>query len=219
MRWFLGGTALAALIVGCGSGTEPAPPYLALIHVHFSRDTVAANDTVQASVAGFDQFGSPFTPATLTWQSSNPAVATVDATGHVFGVSIGATSITATAEGGVTESRVLVVSGTLHTQPITADDVWTLAGSPHWIRGHIPVGSPAGAVLTLEAGTTVRFFQDAGLDFGAAGPGRLGGDGAEQAVHLRVFGGVGADWDGLMLLGPGQGGLRHLGMCGCGAGA
>src|SRR6267154_6547547 len=99
MRCLAGGTALAALIVACGSGTEPAPPHLALIHVHFSRDTVAANDTVHASVAGLDQFGSPFTPATLTWQSSNPAVATVDATGQVFGVSIGATSITGTAEG------------------------------------------------------------------------------------------------------------------------
>src|SRR3989442_11872923 len=216
MRWLPGGTALAALIVGWGSATNPAPPYLALIHVHFSRDTVAANDTVQASVAGFDQFGSPFTPATLTWQSSNPAVATVDATGHVFGVFIGATSITATAEGGVTESRVLVVSGTLHTQPITADDVWTLAGSPHWVRGHIPVGSPAGAVLTLEAGTTVRFFQDAGLDFGAAGPGRLVADGATQPITLRLFVDVGPNWAGLTFQGPGQSVMRNLVMWGCG---
>jgi len=216
MRWFLGGTALAALIVGCGSGTEPAPPHLALIHVHFSRDTVAANDTVQASVAGLDQFSSPFTPATLTWQSSNPAVATVGATGRVLGVSIGATSITATAEGGVTESRVLVVSGTLHTQPVTADEVWTLAGSPHWVRGHIPVGSPAGAVLTLEAGTTVRFFQDAGLDFGAAGPGRLVADGATQPITLRLNVDVGPNWLGLTFQGPGQSVMRNLVMWGCG---
>src|SRR2546427_52659 len=216
MRWFLGGTALAALIVGCGSGTEPAPPHLVLIHVHFSRDTVAANDTVQASVAGLDQFSSPFTPATVTWQSSNPAVATVDATGRVLGVSIGATSITATAEGGVTESRVLVVSGTLHTQPVTADEVWTLAGSAHWVRGHIPVGSSAGAVLTLEAGTTVRFFQDAGLDFGAAGPGRLVADGATQPITLRLNVDVGPNWLGLTFQGPGQSVMRNLVMWGCG---
>lgn len=218
MRWFSGGTALAALIVGCGSGTEPAPqpPHLVLIHVHFSRDTVAANDTVQASAAGLDQFSSPFTPATLTWQSSNPAVATVDATGRVLGVSIGATSITATAEGGVTESRVLVVSGTLHTQPITGDEVWTLATSPHWVRGHIAVGSPAGAVLTLEAGTTVRFFEDAGFNFGAGGPGRLVADGATQPITLRLFVDVGPNWAGLTFQGPGQSVMRNVGMSSCG---
>src|SRR5689334_9737241 len=217
MRWLPAGTALAALIVGCGSGTGPAsPPHLVLIHVHFSRDTVAANDTVQASVAGLDQFSSPFTPATLSWQSSNPAVATVDATGRVLGVSIGATSITATAEGGITESRVLVVSGTLHTQPVTVDEVWTLAGSPHWVRGHIAVGSPAGAVLTLEAGTTVRFFQDAGLDFGAAGPGRLVADGATRLITLRLNVDVGPNWLGLTFQGPGQSVMRNLVMWGCG---
>src|SRR2546427_12818613 len=111
MRWFLGGTALAALIVGCGSGTEPAPPHLVLIHVHFSPDTVAANDTVQASVAGLDQFSSPFTPATPTWQSSNPAVATVGARGRVLGVPIGATSRTAIAEAVGTGSRPPVRPG------------------------------------------------------------------------------------------------------------
>jgi hypothetical protein len=84
------------------------------------------------------------------------------------------------------------------------------------VRGRIAVGAPAGVVLTLEAGATIKFSWDDGLDFGAAGPARLVADGGTSGITLMPVGGTGMYWAGLTFQGPGQSDLRNLEMWGCG---
>jgi len=59
--------------------------------------TVAPGNTCQLTASCLDQFGAAFTCPAFTWTSSNPAVATVNATGLVTGISTGTATITATS--------------------------------------------------------------------------------------------------------------------------
>lgn len=54
---------------------------------------------VQFTAAGVDQYGAPFPVSGGTWVSSNPAVATIDASGRSDGMSVGEVEITYTVEG------------------------------------------------------------------------------------------------------------------------
>lgn len=73
--------------------------------------------TVQLTATDFDQNGAVFLGATTTFSSSNPAVATVSATGLVTGVSAGTATITATSVmGNVT------VTGTAVIKVVKGDD-------------------------------------------------------------------------------------------------
>ena len=215
MRLAIGFATMSVIIWGCGSENSTAPPYLALIKVHLSNDTLAVNDTLQASVTGLDQFGQPFLVHSATWQSAQPSIATVNDAGRVVGASAGSVRITATSAG-VSGSTGLVVAGTLHTLPITTDEVWSLTESPHFVRGQLPVGSPSGVVLTLEAGITIKLTWESGFDVGSGGPGRLVADGTANRITLSPIGGVGMYWGGLTFQGPGQSELRNVGMWGCG---
>jgi hypothetical protein len=186
-----------------------------MLRVHLAQDTLAVNDTGSASVSGFDQFGQKFPLNDVTWDSQNPLVATVNASGHLLSASRGPVGITATANG-LSDTAILVVAGTLHTRPITASESWSLAASPHFVRGRIAVGAPAGVVLTFEQGIAIKLSWDAGLDFGVAGPARLVADGGTTGITLFPVGGVGMFWAGLTFQGPGQSALRNVKMWGCG---
>src|SRR5206468_906097 len=60
---------------------------------------------------------------------------------------------------------------TTHTWPVTKDETWTLAGSPHIVQGQLFVSH--GATLTIEAGARVLFDTGAQLIFGRTGTGTL----------------------------------------------
>src|SRR5213593_1473175 len=80
--------------------------------------------TVQLTATPKDAAGSVLSGRVITWASSNPAIATVSATGLVTGVAVGAATITATSEGqsgtaAVTVSTVPVASVTV--SPATAN--------------------------------------------------------------------------------------------------
>src|SRR4029077_18136350 len=55
--------------------------------------------TVQLTATPKDALGNPLSGRVVTWSSSNPAVATVSASGLVTGVAAGSATITATSEG------------------------------------------------------------------------------------------------------------------------
>ena len=106
----LGAAAAAALLLqACGGGGgEPAgPPKVASVAVTALASQVEVGATVQFSASARDAKGNAMTGKAISWSSSAPAVASVDASGVVSGVAPGAATITATADG---------VSG---TQPIT----------------------------------------------------------------------------------------------------
>jgi probable HAF family extracellular repeat protein len=80
---------------------------------------VPVGQTVQLAAELRDKQDRVLTNREVTWSSSNPAVATVDATGLVTGVTPGGTTITATSEG---------KQGTAGVTVVNAIDLGTLAG-------------------------------------------------------------------------------------------
>lgn len=94
-------TTMAVLACGGDGGpAEPETPVVALVEVTPGTDTlIALGQTRQFAAVARDGRGNPITGKTFTWQSSAPAVATVDpATGLVTAVTNGTATITATVD-------------------------------------------------------------------------------------------------------------------------
>ena len=74
-----------------------------------SSDSLVVNGTIQLTATPVDSVGGALTGRTVTWGSSNPAAATVSATGLVTaGANAGTTTITATSEGKSGTSAITV---------------------------------------------------------------------------------------------------------------
>src|SRR3989441_370585 len=91
--------------------------------VSVASATVVTGNTVQLTATPQDANGTPLSGRVVTWASSNPAAATVSASGLVTAVAVGAATITATSEGksattAITVSAVPVASVTV--SPATA---------------------------------------------------------------------------------------------------
>jgi len=93
------GALLAALVLGCGDDepTAPGGPYLTVTSPGFFGLVLGSTRQLDATIGG--------EPATVTWASSNTAVATVSATGLVTSVAAGRAAITATLTSDPTQMR------------------------------------------------------------------------------------------------------------------
>jgi hypothetical protein len=137
-RLFL--VALVLVLASCASLGTPAspdqskepgtnepvvqPPNLVSITVNASNLTLAQNQTVLLTVTAKDSSSNVVTP-TLTWVSSNPQVASVDANGTVRAFAIGEAVITASASN-VSSNPVAVTVANLWSDPNT------------WVNGKKP---------------------------------------------------------------------------------
>ncbi len=99
---------LGVAILSCGgedtSGPPPGPPPpppTATVPVSITLDpetvAVVAGDTVRVRARVLNDRAQPISDAVVTWASTDPAVATVDATGLVTGLKEGNASLTATS--------------------------------------------------------------------------------------------------------------------------
>ena len=89
------------------------PPPASLASLVISPDPVTivnVGDEVTLVVTGRNASGGTIATGTITFSTSNAAVATVDAAGKVKAVGLGTATITATASNGVTKSVVVQVS-------------------------------------------------------------------------------------------------------------
>lgn len=107
---------------------------------------------------------------------------------------------------------------TVHNAPITNDQTWSRAGSPHIVRGTLVI--VGGVTLTIEAGATVLFDSQAGLTVGQpGGTGTLLALGSADAPitmrGLQEASGAGA-WIGLRFRSNTASVLRHVNLTGCG---
>ncbi|MFQ5551274.1 MAG: Ig domain-containing protein, partial [Gemmatimonadales bacterium] len=80
-----------------------------------STELTALGDQVQLSAAALDASGDPVGDASFTWSSSDDAIATVDQSGLVTGVSNGTATITATT-GSVSGSATVTVAKQIEVQ-------------------------------------------------------------------------------------------------------
>src|SRR4051794_16600017 len=96
-------TAIVAGVVACGGseGTKPTPvqpttPFVSAVSVTPDVATVETSQSTTLKAEVHDQNGALMSGKLPTWASSNPAVATVNATtGVVLGVAAGSVTISA----------------------------------------------------------------------------------------------------------------------------
>lgn len=156
------------------------------IETGIAAQVIVTPDSAAIPVGGTQQFtatvldlhGNPLA-ASVTWSSSAPAVATVDGTGLATGVSVGSTTITATAQA-ASGSATLVVFNP-NTPPVAQADTFEAIGNvtvPVAAPGVLandtdgesnPLSAVAGTFPTA-AGGTVTINADGSFSYlGAAG--------------------------------------------------
>ena len=144
---------LAALVMGCEKDdpTSVAPEDRFTIDPLFVGIDPGATQQVTATVGS--------TPATVTWESSSPAVATVSGTGLVTALTAGFTAVTATMSSDPTKKissniTVLPLLGTGLTKNVATGPLASSAarGSTVLYRIFVPPGS-TNLTVTLTGGT------------------------------------------------------------------
>ncbi|MEZ4456262.1 MAG: serine hydrolase [Gemmatimonadales bacterium] len=114
----LAGTAL----LGCGGGSTgptspppPPPPAVAVATVSVAPDSIDVQWKATATLAAttLSATGAQLSGRSVTWQSSDQSVATVNGSGVVSAVNPGTATITATSEGKAGTARVRVVAADL----------------------------------------------------------------------------------------------------------
>ncbi len=122
---------------------------VASVTVAPASSTIVVGGSASFTASAFDAASAPINGATFTWVSSNPAVATVSASGVVTGVAVGGASISATAANGVGSSATVTVNeapppptGDFHITEIHYDNLNADTGEAIEIEG------PAGADVT-----------------------------------------------------------------------
>ena len=118
--------AFTAVVTACGGGTETTTPpvvkntpVVTTVSIAFGQSQLEIGSTLPATLDVRDQTGLLLTGRTVTWTSSAPAVANVDASGTITGVAVGTTNITATVEGRSGSFPILVISPRVTTVTIT----------------------------------------------------------------------------------------------------
>ena len=147
------GSLLAIPLAGCFSSQVDS------VQVSPTTQTVAVGQTAQFTATGITGHGTnhPSTSSnvtdTVTWTSSAPGVATIDATGVAKGVSAGTTTITATMPGftgQISSSATLNVTGTGGGGNPGSADITTITVIP----GSQSVASPKETSQFIAIGST-----------------------------------------------------------------
>src|SRR3989442_1938844 len=164
-----GVVAGAATITATSEG-QSGSAAITVVHVPVASVTVSpaapsvqVGLTVQLTATPKDAGGSPLTGRTVTWASSNTAVATVSGSGPVTGVAPGAGPLTATSEG-QSGTAALTVSappppGTCVTSVVALQNtaLATQNGSFTVQYDATPNGAPIDAVTGLSSGAAAAY--------------------------------------------------------------
>jgi len=115
--------AACAVLMSCGGGateSKPAPPPptpepVAAVSITPDSSDVTVGESSQLTATAKDASGNSLSGRTITWASSNAAVATVSGTGLVTTLTVGRVTLTASAEGksGTAVLRAFAVADTI----------------------------------------------------------------------------------------------------------
>ncbi|HEV7609680.1 MAG TPA: DNA/RNA non-specific endonuclease [Steroidobacteraceae bacterium] len=164
--WSLGTNTFGA----CNdNGATPPAPEVATVSVAPASATLNVGASLPLNATAFDVASAPINGVTFTWTSTNPAAATVSATGVATALADGDTQILATAANGVAGSSLLHVTtpttppaSDFHFNEIHYDNLGTDAGEAIEIEG------PAGADVT--GFTIVLYNGNGGVPYGLVQP-------------------------------------------------
>jgi uncharacterized protein YjdB len=140
---------------------------VASVDVAPASGSIEIGQTIQLTATPKDASGNPLSGRTVTWSSSNSAVATVDANGLVSGVTAGAATITATSDGHsgtaditVTEAPVSSVEITPGSATIEVGQTAQLTATPRDANGNPLSGR---TVTWSSSNTSVATVDQTGL--------------------------------------------------------
>ncbi len=187
-----------------------SPVPVARVVVSAPASSITIGKALTASAAVIDGAGNALSGRTITWSSSNAAVAAVNSAGVITGIDIGSATITAASEG-ITGSVVVAVTGAARvviapantviyehaTSQLSADaqDVEgnSIAGRPiTWTSSNPTVAtvSSTGLIKAVSAGTTLVSAQADGkfaaLEFTVR---------HDPVILVHGFGSSGATWN------------------------
>ncbi len=153
------------------TATAPPPTPVATVTASVADGTIVVGQATQASAVPRDDAGNVLAGRTVTWTSSAPGVASVDAAGRVTGASVGTASIFATCEGrsGSVQLAVIVpppspvatvtaslASSALHVGQATQASVVLRDASGNVLAGRTVVWTSSnGSVASVDATTGV----------------------------------------------------------------
>ena len=150
----------------------PPPPVLTSVTISAASSSVAVNGTLQFTASPKDQNGNAIA-ATLTWNSSVPANATISNSGLVTGVAVGTTNITVSATaGGVTVGSaptVVTVTASTFANSATVNATAGLAFSPSSVD--IAVGGIVTWIFAITHNVTFSLVTGAPSDIPDTGSG------------------------------------------------
>jgi uncharacterized protein YjdB len=198
LKRFLAGVAVLGALgwsAACSSdsSTEAHVHAVELIKVTPEVDTTLVGQTVQFAVTATCHCGDTLTDRTVTWQSSNPAVALVSPTGLVTGVSRGTAVIDATSEGvsGLAGISVLaIVDGVTIEPAVVTLDIGETAQLTAALRdpdGNVlnrPIvwGSDNPTVVAVDANGMITALATGTVNITATSEGKVGA----AAITVRV---------------------------------
>ena len=112
-----------------GSATATVTPVpVASVNVTLTPNSITAVGTAQAAAATLDANGAALTGRAVTWNSLNPAIATVSADGVVSAVAVGTANITATSEGTTGSATITVTPAPVATIALSPPSVTIVSG-------------------------------------------------------------------------------------------
>jgi Bacterial Ig-like domain (group 2)/Regulator of chromosome condensation (RCC1) repeat len=91
--------ACVALVAACHDSSAPEPPVVARVDVVGLPDSVGVGDSLNLAAEARDSSGKVVARVTTRWRSLDPAIATVDSTGLLRGVTAGSAAIVVTTRG------------------------------------------------------------------------------------------------------------------------
>ncbi len=149
------------LLAGCSSDDPPPPVTLTDISVTpATPDDLHVNVTKQFTATGeYSDNSTQNITDTVTWDSSDPATATINANGLARGVAAGTTSITATQSGVSSDAVALAVIDPeltgIRISPATPDDLFVGRTQPFSAEGDYTDGSTLNITDTVTWDSSV----------------------------------------------------------------
>ena len=168
----------------------PAPQPVASVMINAGSRSTTVGVTVQLTATARDANGRTLTGRAITWQSSAPGVATVNASGLVTAASVGNTVVTATSEGKSDTARVWVyaayVSPFNYSTTVSASFIIRHSVPNRNIppRVRIPVGAPQPLPVIFSMPGGGAALPDPGTDGGATGWGAILGATGAAVIHM-----------------------------------
>lgn len=145
-----------------GSATVTVVPVVGTVLINPARSNLLLGRALQLSASVRDEAGTVLTGRAVTWSSSDPVVATVNASGVVTAVAIGNVTIAASVDGvvGSATVRVVPLPPALTGVTVSPDAVSLVAGGARALTATAtqPSGAPAASVTfgtTLPSVATV----------------------------------------------------------------